>query len=129
MAAHLPTFNIFCNIWTQYNTAAGPPIVAPTLTNVPCNLQYAKKTHYVSDADIMWLLLPKLTDVRDCTDLTNLLIWDIVEVHAGSKRWYCVDNVDDVSKGFPTEYRVAELHKAWDFLSDGLPWIWPVPYP
>jgi hypothetical protein len=50
------------------------------------------------------LLLPLLTDVRGTW---NGVVGDLIEVPAGSKRFYAVVGVHDVGKGFPNEYRLA----------------------
>lgn len=129
MGYKLPTFNLLCNIWDAYDFAVDPPAIDPSFPNVPCNLQYARKMHYPGNG-IMFLLLPKGTDVEDATLLANSVV-DIVEVPAGSKRWYCVMSVDDVMKGFPTEYRCAEIKKAYLVVDAGNHplWNWPEPYP
>ena len=58
----------------------------------------------------MFLLLPALTDVRYTgVGGTSDSFYDIVEVPAGSARWYWVLSVDDAGKGFANEHRVAEL--------------------
>jgi len=123
-----PTLNLFCNIWHQYALTNPPPIVPPDLANVPCNLQFGRKVPaHTLDAAI-WLLLPKLTDIRDPAIGAGLQ-YDVVEVPAGSKRWYAAGLIDDQAKGFPTETRVAYLGKAYLFASPQAPWLWPVPYP
>lgn len=129
-----PTLNLFCNIWTQYATAAGPPVIPPSFVNVQCNLQFARKTHALGGAagfaavSEMFLLVPKLTDLR-----TSLFsppgTLDIVECPAGSKRWYAVIFVDDQAKGFPTETRVAILTHADAIAQSGALWSWTPPYP
>jgi hypothetical protein len=67
----------------------------------------------------MFLLLPPGTDIRSGVLGTA----DDVEVPAGSGRFYEVEFVDDVGKGFANEYRVALLIQttAWG--------AWPLPYP
>jgi hypothetical protein len=68
----------------------------------------------------MWLLLPRGTDVRSNV---NAPLPDVAEVPAGSKRFYDVVAVDDVSKGFPSEYRVARLEQSQPAGA------WPAPMP
>lgn len=121
----LPTFNLACNIWKQHVIATGPPIAPADLALVPCNLQYGKKGHNIG-IEGMWLLVPKGTNLEDGIGNDNI---DIVECPAGSQRWYGVFWVDDVSKGFPTEYRSAELRHPNQFATDPTPWAWPIPYP
>lgn len=129
MPAVAPTLNLLCNIWKQLDTHLGPPIVAPTHPNVPCNLQYARKIHG-ANLGYIFVLLPKGTDVED-TPLSSAATFDVMEIPAGSKRWYCVYVVDDMAKGFPTETRVAEVTHAHIAVAtvDELLWMWPVPYP
>lgn len=74
------------------------------------------------------LLLPPGTDVRDfSTSITP----DVVECPSGSGRWYGVFSVDDVGKGFPNEYRCAQICKIYEALDPaaypGL--FWPTPIP
>lgn len=74
------------------------------------------------------LLVPKLTDIRDsqCGGPA-----DLVQFPSGSGRWYIVQNVDDVAKGFSNEFRTAVIVKVSQFLDPiefaGL--FWPVPIP
>lgn len=78
----------------------------------------------------MYLLLPALTDIRDAACASGYT--DIVEVPDGSGRWYSVEYVDDVAKGFTNEYRVAVLSKAFDdgYVSNHFPGLkWPSPIP
>jgi hypothetical protein len=128
----LPTFNLMCNIW---HNPKNPRTTAPDLT-LMCNLQFGAKiafnsgwqqnpaatpTEYETYAFMMWLLVPQLSDIRPgwLTDPT-FVHPDRVEVPAGSGRFYTVFAVDDVSKGFPTEYRVAGM------VPFG-PWPTPIP--
>jgi hypothetical protein len=129
MAARLPTFNLFCNIWKQWDVSQGPPRSAPTEANVPCNLQFGPKRHFPGSG-VMYILLPRGTDVQSFTP-GNINNYDIIECPAGSGRWYIADQVDDVAKGFPTEHRCAEVGKAQDFVQEAqtAEWLWPVPYP
>lgn len=129
MPYKLPTFNLKCNVWKQYDVTQNPPVGAPTYADVPCNLQYAKKFHG-NLGPAVHLLVPKGTNVQDYTGF-NENFGDIVECPAGTKRWYAIETVDDVSKGFETEYRACTLRKITDLFS-GLAvqaWFWPVPYP
>lgn len=116
MAFVVPTFPLTVNIWR--NAAFGGP---PSLTS-PGNLamghrSYPSLSQAALPAFSPILLLPKLTDVR-----TNRKggLSDFVEVPAGSGRTYVVEDVEDVGKGFPNEFRVAVLMARTG---------WPVPYP
>jgi hypothetical protein len=55
----------------------------------------------------MNLLLPAKTDVRGPQDVRS---FDMVEVPAGSGRWYSVVFVDDIGRGFANEHRTAGIH-------------------
>lgn len=74
------------------------------------------------------LLLPALTDVRDFSCLSGN---DVVEVPAGSGRWYQVMSVDDAGKGFSNEHRIAWICKISDRSNSvdfpGLYWPTPIP--
>jgi len=82
------------------------------------------------------LLVPKLTDIRPPGLSSGTNVWgDLVEVPAGSSRWYMVIQVDDVGKGFPNEHRFAYLLPLFNSTMIGLvqnagaPNPWPVPIP
>lgn len=132
MAFTLPTFNLNCNIFTF---SAG---IATFRLASPCNLAMGKRTANYGDISgpsqnyyeglTPALLLPPLTDIRDasCNGFP-----DIVEVPAGSGRYYTCFGVDDIGKGFTNEHRVATLWKTWSFAAN--PWVaapfWPTPIP
>jgi hypothetical protein len=67
----------------------------------------------------MSLLLPPLSDVRGPQDSSGFT--DVVEVPAGSGRYYGVAAVDDIGKGYSNEHRTASLY--------ALPGTWLAPYP
>lgn len=75
------------------------------------------------------LLLPKLTDIRAWFQVGAQS--DIVEVPAGSGRWYSVVGVEDFGKGFANEHRWAMISQIAQFLNatsyPGL--FWPTPIP
>jgi len=52
------------------------------------------------------LLVAKQTDIRGPQDTVSE---DMVEVPAGSGRWYWVAAVDDIGKGYPNEHRYGLL--------------------
>lgn len=72
------------------------------------------------------LLLPALTDVRSGIQVGGA---DVIEVPAGSSRWYGVAAVDDVGKGFPNEHRAASLLQISSEIDPVLlaGCVWPVP--
>jgi hypothetical protein len=69
----------------------------------------------------MFLLLPQGADVRVFFNTGGG--GDTIEVPSSSGRFYEVVAVDDVSKGFPTEFRIAFIVPitAWG--------LWPTPIP
>lgn len=73
------------------------------------------------------LLLPPFIDIRDPSTAGGVA--DLVEVPSASGRWYLVEVVDDVAKGFANEYRLAVIGKV--FSSTGFPTFpaWPTPIP
>lgn len=135
MGFQLPSFNLVADIYK------GDPGLDFALRvyrlSSPCNLRgYGKLDRYNftqmnagSGAFPVYtaLLLPALTDIRDISCSSDGTDW--VEVPQGSGRWYSVSTVDDVAKGFPNEYRVASLSKAYQGpLLPTFP-LWPSPIP
>lgn len=131
MAFTLPDFNLMCNIHT---VAGGANVFR---LSVECNLALGRRTgipYGAGEQDGGFtsltpsLLLPALTDIRDSSCGGEM---DIVEVPAGTGRWYLVTGVDDIGKGFANEHRVATLLKTWGFAGNGsgltLPWPTPIP--
>lgn len=126
-----PTFNLLCNIYT------GPWIGKLLRVGLcPCNLALGRRVqlNFSFDPDVVNtapgpnLLLPPGTDVRDRSNASG---WDVVEVPAGTGRWYAVSVADDVGKGFANEYRIAVIGKISEgvdsFLFPGLWWPTPIP--
>lgn len=109
MAFRLPAMPITVNIWRS--VGVGGFYVSPDVTTV-ANLTPGKRITVVrstvpttvEEAFEMYLLLPKLTDIR-C--VWNGISPDMVEVPAGSLRFYDVAYVDDIAKGFANEHRFA----------------------
>ncbi len=104
----VPIFPLQCNIWRLPTI---PPTVPAVLT-IPCQLRMMKtaftsQSHIVSPGVLMLLLVAKGTDIRDGT--YGVGNEDTVEVPAGTGRYYRVQNVDDVAKGFVNEYRAAAI--------------------
>jgi hypothetical protein len=133
MAFRLPAMPLTVNIWRVSGT--GGNYAAPDVSCL-CNLTPGKRIMVASPqvlaatkvAITMELLLPPLTDIRSAW---NGLQSDLVEVPAGSKRFYGVDDVDDVAKGFANEYRIALI--VYIVLGNstltGGPFAAPVPLP
>lgn len=113
MPFRLPTFNLTANIWRYPSTMrnyATPDVV--TL----CNLTPGRRSFLgITTPSIttpaprllMELLCPALTDIRPSLNVNPS--WDLVEVPAGTFRWYSVVAVDDIGKGFANEHRIALL--------------------
>jgi hypothetical protein len=119
MAFTVPDFNITCNLWSF----TAPPPAAPRAAAVPCNLAFGRRVQPSASAGggQAQLLLPAFTDVRDIFNGPGNQ--DIVEAPAGSGRFYVVDFVDDIGKGFANEHRVAVMAKTRLYGN------WPVPIP
>lgn len=116
MAYVLPTFNLNVNVWRGPQTL--PPGGAPDLTPIG-NLAAGRRLPFDNTSAVldMYLLLPAGTDIRSSINATDP---DVVEVPAGSGRFYLVAFVDDLGKGFANEHRFAVL------LQTG---TWPAPIP
>jgi hypothetical protein len=129
MAYTLPTFNLTLNGW-QYATYVGnfPSIIPAADYTSTCNLALGKRIATADQGVDMWLLLPAFTDIRgEINEALNSSHGDIVEVPAGSGRYYGVSYVDDAGKGFANEHRIARLTIISPF-KVLLP-AWPLPYP
>jgi hypothetical protein len=132
MAYRIPTFNMFCDIYTGIG-GAYPPLGlvggVPRNPGVRCALAHGRLSSKVAPSGtgfgelpitVMQLMVPAGTDIRGFeNDALNGL--DQVEVPVGSGRWYCVTSVDDVGKGYPNEYRLAYVQAIIQ--------TWTPPYP
>jgi hypothetical protein len=129
MAFVVPNFNLTCDIFKNEGTLDAPvvPSLPARLAAVPCALVYGRRVNVASTGgtsspgvplECMSLLVPKLTDIRGPQDV---VINDVVAVPAGSGRWYGVNAVDDIGKGYPNEHRSATIF--------ALPFSWTPPYP
>lgn len=126
MAFRLPNFNLTARL-------IRPPTVFPAFDfEFKANLSIGElnlvslKWPSAGDGSPSVLLIaalraPKGTDLRGSPEIG--VPFDFVEVPAGSGRLYAVCDVDDQSKGFATEHRLALLVKA------GGAGTWPVPMP
>ncbi len=133
MSFNPPTFNLLANVWRVNGTVGA--YGAPDLT-VMCNLSQGRRTMLglipAAGHPAPWifneLLVPKLTDIRA---LWNGVVEDLIECPAGSKRFYGVEQVDDVGKGFPNEYRLVIMlyQKDGNNTLGGGPFAAPVPLP
>jgi hypothetical protein len=116
----IPTFNLFCDIYSGGGVGAFPvtlpPVGVARITNQECALIYGSRTQVASTGGTgsvgvpllsMNLVVPEGTDVRGLQD--SLTGPDIVEVPSGSGRWYGVAWVDDIGKGYLNEHRTAMI--------------------
>lgn len=113
MPFRVPTFNLLVNVFRApwVVPPIGPPAITPLGNLTPGRRSQDPMEIYPGGTATwywMFLLLPPLTDVRDKLNTGG---GDLVEVPAGSGRYYQVMAVDDVAKGFPNEYRWAALIK------------------
>jgi hypothetical protein len=124
----LPTFNLVCNVWFQKDFTVPVPAGPPDLAMVACNLALGKR---IAGPQLftMWLLLPPLTNVFYPNVLVIPNLYDIVEVPAGSLRWYGVESVDDIGKGFANEHRFATLINLSTGIGADPSYTWPRPIP
>ena len=125
---HIPHFNLNANVWRFLDgLVTSPPLPPPDFTTV-CNLQFGRKFADGYGGE-MWLLVPALTDIREYNLSGGGTALDVVEVPAGSGRFYIISSIDDVGKGFANEYRVGIMEKAMYFWSPIAAWDWPIPIP
>jgi len=106
-----PTFNLNCNIWRIANWAGTiPPAGLPDNAST-CQLRMEVNILPLAPAPAdssvgMLLLLPMGTDIRGRRGWFGLSVErDLVEVPQGSGRYYEVEAVDDMAKGFANEHR------------------------
>lgn len=127
VAFRLPTFNLQANLWHNRDFTAGVPGIPPDLPALPCQLRSALASMQVDTAlggtlSISELILfPKGTDVRAAHPANK---GDLLEVPAGSGRFYYTLQVSDIHKGFTNEYRVAAAQAGVS-----APGFWPFPTP
>ena len=73
------------------------------------------------------VLCPPATDLRDA--LCSSASFDLLEIPSASGRWYIVNYVDDIARGFPNQYRLGILEKLnINSPVSGVP-FWPSPIP
>lgn len=120
MSFTVPTFNLNVNIWRNGNPRTNPPDVTAM-----GNLAWGRRVSYAAGLAsagpfiLLTLLLPVGTDVRSSVTGAGS---DLVEVPAGSGRFYDVNDVDDIGKGFTNEHRAAVLTQ-----NSVVPWPAPIP--
>jgi hypothetical protein len=128
MGFSVPEMPLAVNIWHNL-TDPDPPLGVPDLVTVGNLGQGRRNVGYLAGDDSNdyyvvhpQLLLPLGTDIRD---LSCSVIADVVEVPAGTGRFYLVLYVDDMGKGFSNEHRFAVLQKLG--LNEGVLWPQPIP--
>jgi len=119
MAFQVPSFNITVDVWHPPNV----PPAAPDVT-LDCQLRASGKQSTGQDSTLdgwpfLWaLLVPAGSDLRDSFNAPDGP--DVVEVPPATGRFYLVEYVDDVARGFDNEYRIAYIRKQG---------TWPIPIP
>lgn len=124
MAFQQPTYNILFNAWrSDHSPAIWPPDVAAAKGN----LAWGKRVNTMSTGGTgsagvpvtaMTLLLEATVDLRDQWSTTGS---DVVEVPAGSGRFYVVWTCDYIGLGFPNAHKGATLIKTIGFKTPDLP--------
>lgn len=121
MTFTVPNFNLSYNLWRNGHL---PPL-PPDLVGV-CNLAWGKRVSSyqgvisVPNEPVMTILLPPGEDWRGPQTAAPDAL---VEVPAGSGRFYSILGVDDIGKGWPNEHRAAIV--AWSVAAG--PWPSPTP--
>lgn len=140
MAYKVPNFPLSCNVYSSDATGILQFTVGPRLT-VNCQLKWVAggSMQYPNTLSGAWIqrefFFPAGTDIRvDSTLQMQAPVThraDYLECPAGSGRWYYVNNVDDVAKGFSNEYRMATAFPIGPLLDDSGPanHQWPMPIP
>ncbi len=125
MAKHaLPVFPLLANVWHTGNPVTDPPDLANIKAELVVTVHHRQVTGTTTQNKgniTRFIYFEKGTDVR--------AIWpagfpDVVELPAGSAKYYDIVDVDDVAKGFPNEFRVAAV-----VVTSQVAGPWPVPYP
>jgi hypothetical protein len=101
VAFRVPAMPLSISIWRNQGTLG--LYTLPNLITV-CNLSPGRRVMANVGLMPMEFLFPKLTDVRAAW---NSGTQDLLECPSGSKRFYDVEFVDDVGKGFANEYRIV----------------------
>ena len=125
MAFRTPNFNLAVSIWrfTSLPTTNPPDVV--TTGNLTPGRRVQEGAVNGGLQGHSYVLLPALTDVRGVID-GAVPSGDIMEVPTGSGRFYFVQWVEDVAKGFANEYRMAAAIHTVGLI--GVP-TWPFPTP
>jgi hypothetical protein len=131
MGFRTPAMPLILNVWR--NNGVGGAYPAPDLS-IPAGLSVGRRVSMprttaagsVFSAIDREIFTPLRSDIRG---LWNGVGQDLLELPAGSKRFYQVQDVEDVGRGFLNEYRlVIALYLTNGTLSFG-GFIAPVPLP
>ena len=117
----IPTMNLICNVWRGDGAF-------PKTPDVTCNCNLSPGEFVVGNEGSigMYLRVPAHTDLQWAISAHGS---DIVEVPAGSGRFYIVAFVEDIAKGFPNEHRFAVLQVSANTPTPSGATPWPTPYP
>jgi len=128
----LPNFNLVANVW--HNPGVDPSTYPSPSLSAPCNLANGRVSHILNSQKRLpaqselgasaSMLFPINTDIRDASLTPNP---DVIEVPAGSGRFYWVAFCDDIAKGFVNEHRWAVCPKVWT--NGFFNYRWPTPMP
>jgi len=147
MAFVLPTFNLSVNWFAQNNWAGswakGTGPVPPPDNTWSAQLRppgkYLSPVSFLDVPSLEELVLPKGTNVLLPSAVTSeWQYWcDMMEIPAGTGRYYFVVDVFDTAKGFGNEYRTAVVAATTIFESPYFNFLpnwpyapgWPQPYP
>lgn len=128
----LPNFNLLAAVW--HNPGRVPNLYPAPSATIPCNLANGRVSHVLNSqqrliaqntlgasASVLW---PAHSDVRDASVGPNP---DVVEIPAGSGRFYWIAFMDDIAKGFANEHRWTICPKV--FTDGHFDYRWPLPVP
>jgi hypothetical protein len=116
LSYQLPTFNLDVRLWRWVNWNLGVPPTAPPDLLFKGQLRLFRTAFMSpnpSSAPVrVALLVAKGTAIQGRYGwFTPTNVPDLVEVPAGTGRYYTVAAVDDVARGFSNEYRFCRLEQ------------------
>lgn len=106
-----PTFNLVCDV---YNGGLVPPLGAPRIAALPCQLVFPQLGVALFGAanSCMYLLVPAHSQIKMGGGLG---VKDLIELPIGSACFYTAEFVDDRGTGFANAHRVVILAHALPF--------------
>lgn len=118
MAFVVPQMPLSVNVWSNYDQSVDPvpPVIAPSF-NVPGNLAMGRREFQDESGSgyTMYALFPAGTIINDGQVVSPNE--DLVEIPAGTGRYYTVMYADNVGMGFANEHVMAVIMKALAFPS------------